>query len=104
MHTQLVHSESGTSLLVTGDLDLDVRDTLRGRLDEASPLGGPALSLDLSGVTFVDCTCLGLLERVRRRSHADGHPVQVASASAAFLRTSRLAGYRSLVPEEPTAA
>lgn len=58
-------------LAVHGDVDLHVEGELRNRLSTAID-DGPALVVDLSGVSFVDSTALGVLLGGMKRLRAKG--------------------------------
>jgi anti-anti-sigma factor len=63
-------------LVVSGDMDLATAPVLQRA---ATKLGGPSISLDLSGVAFIDSTGLHLLLDLRR---AHGRMRLVASSPA----------------------
>jgi anti-sigma B factor antagonist len=54
-------------VVVTGDLDVAGTPELVERLDELVEAGVTQVVLDLSGVTFVDASALGLLLRTKSR-------------------------------------
>lgn len=65
--------ESGESLVhVSGELDLSTAGHLRELLTGLIRAGTPHLVLDLTGVTFMDCTGLGVLIHAREASTARG--------------------------------
>jgi anti-sigma B factor antagonist len=82
-------SETGDALVVrlAGELDLSNAPALREALLELAARGPSRLVLDLSEVTFVDSTVLGLLVEVRSR---------VASRDALVLAAPGLETRRAL--------
>ncbi|MEW2515817.1 STAS domain-containing protein [Streptomyces sp. NPDC046870] len=58
-------------ITVRGEIDLHTCPQL-ARAAAIIPLGGKALYVDLSGVTFMDSSGLNLLVLLRRRLHAEG--------------------------------
>lgn len=83
-------------LALHGDLDLASHADLSDRLYEAGRLSGGTLRLDVGGVRFIDCGCLGLIDAARRCLQADGRRLDISGASPGFRRVSRLAGYDAL--------
>lgn len=51
-----------STLSALGELDLCARRALTDRLQEQQDAGRRFVSLDLSGVTFMDCSCLGVVD------------------------------------------
>jgi anti-sigma B factor antagonist len=62
------HDGAGTVVIAAGELDLAVRDDLREVL---TPLTG-AVTVDLSSVTFVDSSAIGVLVGAHNRLTKDG--------------------------------
>jgi len=73
------------TLRAAGELDLAAADQLRAVLNQQCESGPCLLLLDLSAVTFLDCTCLGALVQAHHHHLAAhgtlrltgvGHPVE----------------------------
>ncbi|MFF8833179.1 STAS domain-containing protein [Streptomyces sp. NPDC015131] len=82
----------GTTLAVSGELDIVTGEELRTSLQDLLPRS-PTVLVDLSGVTFLDCSGLGVLLWARRRARTTGTRLLLPVASAAverILGTTRL--------------
>lgn len=75
-------------LVVSGDMDLATTPVLQ---EAAAKLGGGSITLDLSGIAFIDSTGLHLLIDLRR---AHG-PLQLVAASPAVDKLLDLTGTRA---------
>jgi anti-anti-sigma factor len=81
---------------VSGDLDIATAPWLRETLLLAIQRHGPAIAVDLQGVTFLDCAGVsGLLAAVHRARLAGGH-VRVTRSSAPAWRVISLLGLQDL--------
>ncbi|WP_300682942.1 STAS domain-containing protein [Nocardioides sp.] len=86
----------GVRLVVTGDLDLATAPRLTEVARAAVSSPGDIVTLDLSGVTFLDSTGLGALLDLRKKVVGAGGRVQVAAQSPAVARVLDLAGLTEL--------
>ena len=77
---------------ITGEVDLHTAPELEHALDGVVELGGTAVALDLSEVSFVDSTVLGVLLRYRQRLHDLGGEVVVVTQDRRVLRTFEVTG------------
>ena len=77
---------------ITGEVDLHTAPELEHALDGVVGLGGTAVALDLSEVSFVDSTVLGVLLRIRQRLHDLGGEVVVVTQDRRVLRTFEVTG------------
>lgn len=69
--------ESGTTwLLVWGELDLTTISTLQAQLEELGN-GGTPLTLDLSGLEFIDSEGIRLVLKAHKRAEQDGREFSV---------------------------
>ncbi|MFE9028401.1 STAS domain-containing protein [Streptomyces iakyrus] len=96
-------SPEHTARVVTlhGELDLLTAPALRARLDDATAGPCPDLVLDLRPVSFIDCTGLGVLCRVRNRVRARHGRLRLVTDStrlARLLRHTGLAGVFEILP------
>ena len=85
-------------LRASGALDLDTAARLRAAATSALRLAGsaPTLVVDLSGITFLDSTGLGVLVTLWREARNAGGKFQVARPSAAATRILEITGVDSL--------
>ncbi len=71
-----VHDKAGNSVVtVAGEVDVSTAPTLRARLDGLAP--GRRTVVDLSDVTFIDSTGLGVLVAARRRAQQGAPPGEI---------------------------
>lgn len=100
------HSPQAVSAAVRGEIDLATADDLLLRL---LMLAGPAsgeVTLDLSQVTFIDCSGLRALIALEQHVRAAGGRVRVSALSAPVARVFELAhpyGHHLLAPPAPAA-
>jgi anti-sigma B factor antagonist len=73
-----------------GEIDLSNTDALRGHLSSLVERGH--VVLDLSGVSFLDSTALGVLITVRRRAADRGTSIHLAGAYGTALRVLQITG------------
>ncbi|MGI5372054.1 STAS domain-containing protein [Streptomyces iakyrus] len=83
-----------TARVVTlhGELDLLTAPALRARLDDVTARPCPDLVLDLRPVSFIDCSGLGVLCRVRNRIRARHGRLRLVTGSTRLARVLRHAG------------
>ncbi|MER5573948.1 STAS domain-containing protein [Streptomyces massasporeus] len=98
--------EVGTAHVVTlrGELDLLAAPALRARLDMLTAGPCPDLVLDLRPVSFIDCSGLGVLCRVRNRVRARHGRLRLVTGSTSLRRVLRhtgMAGVFELLPGMP---
>jgi anti-sigma B factor antagonist len=77
---------------VSGDVDIVTAPWLRETLLLAIQRYGPAISVDLQGVTFLDCAGVNALLATERRARVEGGQVQVTRSSAPAWRVISLLG------------
>jgi anti-anti-sigma factor len=77
---------------LSGDADLYVAPELAKCLDEVVSRAPRAAVVDLTNVTFLDSTCLGLLLRFRRDAEHTGTPLFLVCDNHAILRTLTVTG------------
>ena len=75
-----------------GELDIFTAREVVDRLRDVVRSGCSAVLLDVSGVTFVDASALGVLDRARALLAADHGSLGMVGAPASFRRTCALAG------------
>ncbi|MFJ5546406.1 STAS domain-containing protein [Streptomyces sp. NPDC093225] len=80
---------------VAGELDFESGPYVTD-VTAALPLDGPALAVDLSGVTYMDSAGLDVLLALRRRAAAEGHRLHLIGVPRQALRVLDLTGTRHL--------
>jgi anti-anti-sigma factor len=84
---------------ISGEIDLASAGWLREELLAAIRRHGPAIRVDLRGVTFLDCSGVNVLLATARRARLEGGRMQVAGASPRASRVIALLGLeRVLTP------
>jgi anti-sigma B factor antagonist len=91
-------------LAVRGELDLASTPELETRLRRLQELGGRHFVVDLSGVTFLDSTALGLLLRETKRLERDDGCLMLVAADPRVLRTFALSGTDRVLDVHPKLA
>jgi anti-sigma B factor antagonist len=94
--------QPGPVVTISGEIDILSAPQLRERLLSVIGRHGPQLALDLSGVTFIDCTGINALLSVRRRAELEGGSLRVLRASPCVRRVITLTHLDPLLM--PTAA
>lgn len=93
-HTERV--VGGTTIVeLCGEIDILTAPPVSARLDALTSASGADLVLDLSAVSFIDCTGLGMLCRIRNRVLARQGRLRLVTDSPGFrriLRCAHLAG------------
>jgi anti-sigma B factor antagonist len=77
-----------------GDIDLTTSEALRVAMDRAVDEGSTAIVLDLSDVTFMDSTALGVLVTFHRRL---GDRLVLAAAQPVVLRLLEITKFTSVL-------
>jgi anti-sigma B factor antagonist len=84
-----------------GELDLADAPAVASQLMRAVAVRGPSIIVDLTGLTFIDCCGLGILERVRRWTRDRGGDLSLAAPQhrvREVLRVTGLADVFSVYP------
>jgi anti-sigma B factor antagonist len=87
---------------VSGELDLSTAGHLRELLSGLIRAGTPQLVLDLSGVTFMDCTGLGVLIRAREASTVRGGGLLLVGVPGRVRALLALTGTQALAEPDQT--
>jgi anti-sigma B factor antagonist len=95
-------SGSGPSVRVTaaGEIDSTSAPVLRDRLDAILDGGARDVTIDLSGVTFLDSAGLCVLASVYRRAAAQERQMRVLASSRAVIRPLQITGLWELLQVE----
>ncbi|MFC6043082.1 STAS domain-containing protein [Nocardioides hankookensis] len=91
-------------LVVTGELDAFTTFQVHRQANDAVANGCADLRIDLSGVTFIDASGIGLLVRLRVTAAQHGGRLEIVAASTCVLRLCALLGLSgvfALRPESP---
>jgi anti-anti-sigma factor len=97
--TEVTEVDGATVIHVRGEIDMATCERLR---DVIEPHLGPrqTIVLDLSGVQFMDSSCLHLLESARGTLTADGGSLILRNPSEAARRLLTAAGAERLLDED----
>ncbi|MGA4843926.1 STAS domain-containing protein [Streptomyces sp. G45] len=94
-------ADGATVVALRGDIDLGTAAALTARLDAVTAGAEPDVILDLRAMTFIDCSGLGLLCRVRNRVVERHGRLRLVTDSPRFLRVLRQAGLAGLFDVRP---
>lgn len=83
-------------LRIAGELDVADENRLRNHLADLLDYARGNVVLDLSALTFVDCSCMAVIDRLRAELVADGRELVIEDASLAFRLVAALAEYDAL--------
>ena len=84
----LVISSDGGRLTVSGEIDAHTAPSLAAAIDAA----GPDVTIDLSGVEFIDSSGLRVLIDAHQRLADDGGGLTIAAPSEAVTRLFEISG------------
>ncbi len=100
----LVDERRGDATVVTpqGEVDIATAGHLRDRVDEVIDGSTGAVVVDLTRVSFIDSTGLGVLIGARKRCEADGRAFRVVVAEARILKIFEITGLTELFDIRPT--
>ncbi len=93
---------SRASLAAAGELDLAAVDDLAAVLASQEAAGRKFIRVDMSAVTFMDCSCLGVLVGVHRRLAAVRGQLVLSDPSTPVLRLFVLTGLTEQMLTTPT--
>ena len=82
---------------ISGELDIASASWLRETLLLAIRRHGPAICVDLQGVTFLDCSGINALLATARRARLEGGRMRVTSPSAPTRRVIGLLGLQNVL-------
>jgi anti-sigma B factor antagonist len=90
----IVHEARRVLVSISGELDLATRDLLRERCATVPP--APELVIDLTGLAFVDCGSLRVLERLMVDCTAAGGRARVVAPDGPVRRVLEISGFADL--------
>lgn len=94
-------AEPGSTLLIAGELDVATAEALVSAVTAFVPASTPPLTLDLSGVAFVDSSGLGALVRVAHQVAEGGGRVRLRGVSSQVQRLLDITSVASQFDIEP---
>jgi anti-sigma B factor antagonist len=77
---------------VSGELDLYTADRVKGGIDEADTVGADTVVVDLSEISFIDSTALGVLVQESRRLEGRGHSLVLVTNDPRTRRVLEVTG------------
>ena len=86
LHVDIKPDDLRPTLVISGEIDLVSSDVLLAAIDEALADGATSLEFDLSLVSFMDSTGLGILASASDRTSEAGGSVRVRGASPTVVR------------------
>jgi anti-anti-sigma factor len=97
--TKVVETVDGTVIHVQGEIDIQTAERLR---DAIEPHMGPgqAIVLDLSGVRFMDSTCITVLVQARGALTQDGGSIILRNPSEFARRVLDVTGIEFILDED----
>lgn len=99
----VTHVGSDVRLTAAGEIDSTSAPVLKDRLDALLDGGTTDLTIDLTGVTFLDSAGLCVLAAGYRRASADGRRIRVLASSRAVIRPLQITGLWDLLEVEKVA-
>ena len=88
------HNRHGALAKVTGDLDIASAPQLRELFQQHA---GQTVTLDLSGVTFMDSTAMGVLIAAHRRAEQHGGHIAIQGVQRPQMRLFELMGLTEVI-------
>src|SRR5919201_5382470 len=77
---------------LSGELDLYTAEPVRARIDEAGAVGADTVIVDLSEISFIDSTALGVFVQETRRLEGRGHSLVLVTNDPRTLRVFEVTG------------
>jgi anti-sigma B factor antagonist len=77
---------------VSGELDLYTADRVRRGIDEADAVGADTVVIDLSEISFIDSTALGVLVQESKRLEGRGHSLVLVTNDPRTRRVLEVTG------------
>ena len=94
---ELTRDATTARLIATGEVDSSSAPALRSRLDEVLDAGVTELTIDLTGVSFLDSAGLCVLAAAHRRAVPSGIRLRVLASSRAVIRPMQITGLYELL-------
>lgn len=77
---------------VSGELDLYTAERVQAGIDEAGAVGADTVIVDLSGISFIDSTALGMLVQETKRLEGRGHSLVLVTNDPRTRRVLEVTG------------
>lgn len=77
---------------VSGELDLYTAERIRSGIEEADAVGADTVVIDLSEISFIDSTALGVLVQETRRLEGRGHSLVLVTNDPRTRRVLEVTG------------
>ena len=90
------HARGHVTIDLVGELDLATAPRLRDQLAQVSEDGADHITLDLTGLDFIDSTGLSVLVMAYTRAQSSGGALTVRHPSAAVMRIFEITGLASV--------
>lgn len=90
--------EAATLVEIGGEIDLQSAPQLRAGLLKTSDVPSPHVVIDLSEVSFIDSTGVGVLVGALKRARANGGEVHFCGVQARVRRVLEITGLLGLLP------
>lgn len=87
-----IHDEHGTSLTLSGELDLSCAGKLERHLAEIEAEHPDRILIDLAGLEFMDSSGLAVMIRANQSAQANGHRLCLRPGSLQIQRLFELTG------------
>ena len=97
-------SDTEARLNAAGEIDSTSAPVLKDRLNGLLDAGAGDITIDLTGVTFLDSAGLCVLAAAYRRSTAEHRRLRVLASSRAVMRPLQITGLWDLLQVEKTAS
>jgi len=92
-----IHPGTPAVAEVSGEIDIASASLLREALLLAIRCHGPAIRVDLRGVTFLDCSGINALLATARRARLEGGRMRIINPSATAIRVITLLGLKDVL-------
>jgi anti-sigma B factor antagonist len=101
---ETLDSGSWSVVTVQGELDLSTAEDLRSALGRASGEGAPRLAVDLTAVTFLDSTILGVLVETLKQARERGGEMRLIGVHGSLAKVISITGLDSAFDIDATIA
>jgi anti-anti-sigma factor len=99
LRVELHRKASEAILILRGEFDLTGSETFWTHVNQALAASPQSVTIDASGLEFIDSLGLQALMRARQAATEAGVAFRVSAASAAFRRIVELTGVEGLLPD-----
>lgn len=96
MNIQLSHEGNAAILKLQGRFDFESNPDFRAKSKEATEMGGNEVQVDLTGVTYLDSSALGMLLLLREKCEAASKRVVLCNPSSLVAGIFQVARFSNL--------